>query len=114
MPHPYLHKDLIPIGTDQGPDGAVDNYYNLPSPILWVFRIPHPDDVDAFTRVETIVTKIAVSLIPASVENKSTALVVPLDEEDEPDLNGALAFEGVSSYEGVLVKLGFTPALPIN
>ncbi|GAB4019305.1 hypothetical protein GCM10028808_56610 [Spirosoma migulaei] len=114
MPHHYFHKDLIPRGTDQGADGTVDNYYNLPSPILWVIRIPYPDDVNTFTRVETIVTKVAVSLIPASVENKSTALVVPLNEDDEPDLNGALAFEGVSSYEGVLVKLGFTPDLPAN
>ncbi|WP_157634692.1 hypothetical protein [Spirosoma sp. 48-14] len=64
--------------------------------------------------METIVTKVAVSLIPASAEKKATAWVAPLNEDDEPDINGALAFEGVNSYEGVLVKLGFTPALPAN
>ena len=114
MPYPYTLKDLIPIGIDLGTDGTMDSYYKLPTPILWVFRIPHPDDEDSFTRMETIVTKVAVSLIPASAENKSMAFVAPLDEDDEPDINGAVAFEGVSSYEGVLAKLGFTPTLSAN
>ncbi|GAB3718951.1 hypothetical protein GCM10027592_62210 [Spirosoma flavus] len=110
----YLIKDLIPIGIDIGTDGTVDSYYRLPTPMVWIFRIPHPDDVETYTQVETIVTKVAVSLIPASAEKKATAWVAPLNEDDEPDINGALAFEGVNSYEGILVKLGFTPALPAN
>lgn len=114
MPSHYLLKDLIPIGVDIDAQGNIDSYYTLPAPILWVLRIPYPDEVDIFTRVETIVTKVAVNLVPVSAESKAIAWVVPLNEDDEPDLNGALAFEGVTSYEGVLIKLGFTPALSDN
>ena len=113
MPSHYLLKDLIPIGMDVDADGNIDSYYKLPAPILWVLRIPHPDDLSKYTHTEVIVTRVAVS-IPVSAENKATAWVVPLNEDDEPDINGALAFEGVSSYEGVLAKLGFAPDLPTN
>ena len=114
MPSQYLLKDLIPIGIDIDADGNIDSYYILPAPILWILRIPHSDDSSKYTHMEVIVTKVAVTLIPVSAENKATAWVVPLNEDDEPDLNGALAFEGSSSYEGVLIKLGFTPALSDN
>ncbi|SFE31542.1 hypothetical protein [Spirosoma endophyticum] len=114
MPTHYFLKDLIPIGIDVDADGNIDSYYKLPTPILWVLQIPHPDDLSKHTNSEVIVTKIAVTLVPPSAEEKATAWVIPLNEDDEPDINGALAFEGVSSYEGVLAKLGFTPDLPNN
>ena len=114
MTYSYLMKDIIPIGVDIDADGVTTNYYRLPCPILWVFRLPHPDDENQYTRVENIVTKVAVELISVSAKNKPMALVAPLDENDEPDLTGVLSFEGVTTYEGVLVRLGFTPSLLTN
>ena len=114
MSYKYLPKDLIPLAIDLDADGTMDSYYRLPAPILWVFRIPHPDEVETYTPMETIVTKVGVSLILASAETTAMAVVIPLNEDDEPDIHGALTFEGVSSYEGVLIRLGFTPALPTN
>lgn len=114
MAYPYLLEDIIPIGIDVDVDGDITSYYKLPSPLLWVFRLPHPGDEDQYTLVENIVTKVAVDLISVSGENKPMALVAPLNENDEPDITGILSFEDVTTYEGVLVRLGFTPSLPTN
>ena len=110
----YLIKDLLPIGVDVDADGIITSYYRLPSPLLWVFRFPHPDNKDQHTVIENIITKVAVELIRGTADEQSIALVAALDENDEPDINGVVSIEGVTTYEGVLIKLGFTPSLSTN